>query len=107
MATYNRYKSFTGEDGTLKIVPFIPIRNQSTDKYVYWVQGRSRMDLISYTYYNDPGYRWLILQANPHLPSIEFMIENGERIRVPYPLDTAITMYENDIKVYEQLEGGF
>jgi hypothetical protein len=62
------------------------------------------MDLLSYQYYGDPGYGWLILQANPHLPSMEFMIDNGEQIRIPFPLDLAITQYENDIKNYYNLE---
>lgn len=104
MATYNRYKSFTGSDGSVKEVPFIKIPKRNTDKYTYWDSANSRMDLISYQYYGDPGYGWLILQANPTLPSLEYLIEHGERIRVPFPLDLAISQYENDIKVYYKLE---
>lgn len=104
MATYNRYKSFIGGDGSIKEVPFIKIPVRETDKYTYWDKYTSRMDLVSYQYYGDPNYGWLILQANPSLPSLEFMIDQGERIRIPFPLDMAITQYENDIKVYYQIE---
>lgn len=105
MATYNRYKSFTGEDGTLFNVPFIPIPKKVTDKYVYWENGVSRIDLLSYQFYKDSDYGWLILQANPELPSVPFLIENGEKIRIPYPLDSTIVQYENDIKVYKAING--
>ena len=105
MATYSRYKSFTGQDGTLKTVPFIAVRNNKTDKYTYWKNGTSRMDLLSYQYYGSADYGWLILQANPQLPSIEYLIEDGTRIRIPYPLDIAVTQYENDIKVYKASNG--
>lgn len=104
MATYNRYKSFIGGDGSVKEVPFIKIQKRSTDKYTYWDKMTSRMDLISYQYYGNPNYGWLILQANPLLPSLEYMIDQGEKIRVPFPLDLAISQYENDIKVYYQIE---
>lgn len=104
MAVYSRYKSFVGDDGSLKIVPFIKIPVKSTDRYTYWDKYNSRMDLISSQYYNDPNYAWLILQANPQLPSLEYMINNGERIRVPFPLDSTISRYEDDIKLYYQIE---
>lgn len=101
---YSRYKSFINGDGTLQNVPFIKIPVRNTDKYTYWVNGTSRMDLLSYRYYGDANYGWLILQANPELPSIEYLIGQGEKIRIPYPLETVITQYENDIKVYKQIE---
>lgn len=105
MSTYSRYKSFIGKDGTVKAVPFIPIPESNSDKYTYWRQGISRMDLLSYRYYQDAGYGWLILQANPHLPSIEYLIDDNEKIRIPYPLETVLNQYENDIKIYKQVEG--
>lgn len=104
MAIYNRYKSFIGNDGSLKTVPFIKIPTRMTDKYTYWDKHNSRMDLISYQFYGDPNYGWLILQANPNLPSLEYMIEDGEAIRVPFPLDLTISRYEDDIKLYYQIE---
>lgn len=104
MNTYNRYKSFVTSEGVVKEVPFIQIPNRESDKYAYWDKRSDRMDILSYRYYGTPDYRWLILQANPHLPSMEFMIEDGERIRVPFPLEMVIAQYENDIKNYYKLE---
>ena len=104
MATYNRYKSFVSDSGNVKVVPFIKIPKRVSDKYAYWDSYNSRMDLLSYQYYGDPSYGWLILQANPHLPSLEFMIENGAQIRIPFPLEIAISQYENDIKAYYIIE---
>jgi len=102
---YNRYKSFVNDDGTLQSVPFIEIPKRSSDVYTYWDNNNSRMDLLSYRYYGDANYGWLIMQANPELPSVQYMIEQGEKIRIPYPLEVAITQYENDIKVYKQING--
>ena len=104
MASYNRYKSFITGSGDIKNVPFIKIPKRPSDRYAYWDKYNSRMDLLSYRYYNDPGYGWLILQANPHLPSLEYMIDNGEQLRIPFPLDLVISQYENDINTYYKIE---
>ena len=104
MKAYNRYKSFVTNEGVVKEVPFIPIPKRESDKYTYWEKSHSRMDILSYKYYGNSWYGWLILQANPHLPSMEFMIEDGEKIRIPFPLDVVISQYENDIKNYYNLE---
>jgi hypothetical protein len=64
-----------------------------------------RMDLLSYQYYNDPNFGWLILQANPQYGSLEYMIEDGVKLRIPYPLDTALQGYENEINKYDKLYG--
>ena len=49
---YNRYKSFV-VDGAYKKVPFIEIPTNNTDCYVYYEVGKTRMDLLSYQYYNN------------------------------------------------------
>ena len=96
---YSRYKSFI-VNGAFKRVPFIKIPKRSSDIYVYYEVGVTRLDLLSYQYYNDPNYGWLILQANPHAGSLEFNIEDGTKLRIPYPLETAIQLYESEIKNY-------
>ena len=63
------------------------------------------MDNLSYRYYNDPNYGWLILQANPHLPSMEFNIPDGVILRIPYPLTTALKGYEKSVnKINKETE---
>ena len=104
MITYNRYKSFI-TDGTYKKVPFIEVPSLNTDIYTYYEVGKTRLDLLSYQYYGDPNYGWLILQVNPHVSSLEFRIEDDTRLRIPYPLDSAVQGYESNIARYNQLYG--
>ncbi len=101
---YSRYKSFI-VNGAFKRVPFIKVPYSSTDCYAYYEVGKTRLDLLSYQYYNDPNYAWLILQANPQYNSLEYRLEDGAKIRIPYPLENAIQGYENEIKKYERLNG--
>ena len=101
---YNRYSSFIS-NGKYKKVPFIEIPVRGTDCYTFYEIGKTRMDLLSYQYYNDPNYGWLILQANPSIGSLEFRIDNNTKIRIPYPLNVVIQGYENDINNYEKLYG--
>ena len=102
--SYNRYKSFT-VNGTCRKVPFIEIPVSSSDFYAYYEPCKSRMDLLSYQYYDDPNYGWLILQANPSVNSMEFKIDELTKLRIPYPLNSAIQRYNDEIKKYEQLYG--
>lgn len=101
---YKRYDSFTS-NGSYKKVPFIEIPVRGTDCYAFYEVGKTRLDLLSYQYYNNPNYGWLILQANPQYGSLEFKIENGSKIRIPYPLEQVIQGYENDITKYVKLYG--
>jgi hypothetical protein len=101
---YSRYKSFIS-NGSYKRVPFIEIPVRGTDCYAFYEVGKTRLDLLSYQYYNDPNYGWLILQANPSLGSLEYRIENNSKIRIPYPLDIAIQGYEDGIRKYDKLYG--
>ena len=104
MTTYNRYKSFI-VDGTYKKIPSIEVPSSNSDLYVYYEVGKTRLDLLSYQYYGDPNYGWLIFQANPEAGSLEFRIKSHTRLRIPYPLDNAIQGYEANIKKYNNLYG--
>ena len=102
--SYNRYKSFV-VDGAFKKVPFINIPISATDCYAFYELGKTRLDLLSYQYYNDPNYGWLILQANPSYGSLEYKLNNNSRLRIPYPLESAIQRYEDELKKYVKLYG--
>lgn len=104
MASYSRYKSFIKDGAYLKI-PFIEIPTSNSDIYVYYEVGKTRLDLLSYQYYGDPNYGWLILQANPEASSLEFRIKNHTKLRIPYPLENAIQGFETNIKKYNNLYG--
>ena len=101
---HSRYKNFIVDGAYLK-VPFIKIPENSSDCYTYYEAGKTRLDLLSYQYYNDPNYGWLILQANPQYGSLEFLIDTNVRIRIPYPLEIALQGYEDEIKKYDKLYG--
>lgn len=102
--SYDRYSKFR-KNGTMDLVPFVPIRVKSTDKYDYYKKGETRLDLLSYQYYGDPNYDWLIMQANPDYGSLEYNITDGSLLRIPYPLDTSIVQYNSDIDTYKRLYG--
>ena len=102
--TYDRYSKFR-RDGNILHVPFIEIPARSTDYYTYYKAGQTRLDLLSYQYYSDPNYDWLIMQANPEYGSLEFTIPDGAKLRIPFPLDTVIAQYNRDVDKYEKLYG--
>jgi phage tail protein X len=99
MAYYDRYQKFR-KDGEIEIVPGIRIDKDASDIYVRYDKNKMRMDMLSYKYYGDPDYGWLILQANPHVSSMEYFIPDGVSIRIPYPLSRAILRYEQAIDEY-------
>lgn len=100
----NRYKDFN-INGTIGLVPFIPIRENSSDYFIYYEIGKTRLDILSYDYYGDANYGWLIQQANPQYLPYEFMIPNGAELRIPYPLDTVLIQYQEDLKQYKKING--
>ena len=101
---YDRYTKFR-MNGTIKTVPGITLTPKSTDYFETYHLGQSRLDLISYDYYGDPGYDWLIMLANPQYGSLEYKIPDGSVLRIPYPLATTLEDYNNKISQYETLYG--
>lgn len=104
MTQYNRYSSFSA-NGHMKLVPFAEVPIKPTDRFDYYILGRTRLDVLSYTHYGDPNYGWLILQANPEIGGLEFNIPDGTLLRIPYPLETSLLDYESSIKLYDELYG--
>lgn len=94
---YDRYADFR-VDGMVKNVPFVKIPRSGSDVEVVFDKNTMRMDTLSYKYYNDADYGWLILQANPSLGGFEFSIPDGVKLRIPYPLSSALQRYEDEIK---------
>jgi hypothetical protein len=102
--SYSRYTKFK-KNGGYNFVPYVKIEEQITDKHVYYNPTKNRLDLLSYTFYGDPNYGWLILQANPQYGALEYKIPTNSILRIPYPLDVAIASYENAIEEYKKYEG--
>lgn len=98
---YDRYDKFR-MNGEVTLPPFIPIPVRESDYYEIYEKGVTRLDILSYRYYKDPDYGWLILQANPQFGSLEFLIPDNEQIRIPYPLSEVLTKYAEDIENYKK-----
>lgn len=101
---YDRYNKFR-INGKVSIPPTVSLPVKSTDFYEVYRVGSTRLDNISYDYYGDPSYDWLILMANPLLGDLEYNIPDGTLIRVPYPLDITLDTYNRQLNKYETLYG--
>lgn len=102
MASYDRYSQFR-QDGDISIVPYGEVPPKDTDYYEVYHKGSTRLDILSYQYYNDSNYGWLIMQANPQYGSIEFEIPDQSVLRIPYPLSQSIQEYKASIEEYKRL----
>lgn len=94
---YDRYRFFSKDKGIGRI-PFISIDEGVSDIYITYEKKKMRMDMLSYKYYGDSNYGWLILQANANLGYYEYLIPNNSIIRIPYPLEDALIRYEKKSK---------
>lgn len=98
---FDRYSQFR-DGNTINIVPFAEVPVKSTDRYEIYRKGKTRLDLLSYQYYESPDYAWLIMQANPEYGSMEFAIPDGSEIRIPYPLSASIDDYQKEVENYKK-----
>jgi hypothetical protein len=99
---YDRYNDFR-INNQIKVLPFIKIKQRDTDINIEYKKNRTRLDIVSNTYYGTPYYGWLILQANSQYGSLEFDIPDGAALRVPFPLINVLQDYEQSIKNYNVL----
>jgi len=100
--SYDRY-SKVRLNGKIGIVPHVEIPKVDSDYYEVYERGKTRLDNLSYKYYKDTNYDWLIMLANPEYGSMEFDIPDGAQIRIPYPLQGVIQYYNNAIDNYNRL----
>ena len=100
--SYDRY-SKVRRDGRIGIVPHVEIPKNDSDYYDTYERGKTHLNDLSYKYYQDSNYDWLIMLANPEYGSLEFKIPDGAQIRIPYPLATAIQQYNSAIDNYNKL----
>lgn len=101
---FDRYDKFRTNLGT-KIIPSIVIPTSSTDKKVLYKKGVTRFDILSQEYYGNPYHGWLILLANQKFGGMEFDIPNGEIIRIPFPFNKALELYNSEVNDYIRLYG--
>jgi len=93
----SRYKNIFNVKSALDIIPSMgEIPRMNSDVYITYISS-DRLDMISNRIYGDPQYWWVILAANGY--QIEFDIEYGEILRVPYPLADAINSIRKNVNV--------
>lgn len=102
MSTFDRYTQVRSSMKT-GLLPYGEVPKQSGDIYETYKKGETRLDLLSYQYYNDANYGWLILQANPQYGASEFKIPDQAEIRIPFPLDSAIKGFQISIEKKKKL----
>lgn len=93
--SFSRYHGYYAEDG-YKMMPKVTMDRVSTDLVVTFNKNTMRLDNLSYKYYGDANYGWLILLANPRYGSLEFRIPDKARLVIPYPLDDALRRYKKN-----------
>ena len=101
---FNRYRKLTTNDNVTS-PPFIKLDEKDTDIMVIYRVNKTRLDKVSQEYYGVPYYSWLILLANPELGSLEFNIEENSEILIPYPLETTLKDYKEQIAKYIKYYG--
>jgi hypothetical protein len=99
MDYYNRYQNFL-LNGQQTVVPNVKLPSKTTDKKYVYRQGMSRLDKISYEFYNTPYFGWLIQMANPNLGSMENNIPDGTVLIIPFPLVQSLQDYKNAIDTH-------
>lgn len=104
MIYYNRYNLLRYNNQNFT-VPKITIPISNTDKQTVYKKGITRFDKLSEDYYGNPLHGFLILAANQQFTEMEFDIEDGAVIRIPFPFENALTLYNNAIKEHILLEG--
>jgi len=98
---YDRYQNFRFNN-QVRVLPFIKIPTSSDDVFIEYT-NRTRLDIVSNTYYGSPYYGWLIMQANPQYGGLEFDIPEGSVIRIPLPFLAALNSYQQAVKNYDVL----
>lgn len=103
MKYYNRYSKLIS-NGLTKQMPFIKIRQRSTDKSKVWNKETDRMDVLSQRYYNTPHGDWIIKMANSQYGD-EFDIPDGAFIRIPFPYKAVVQEFVDEMNKYDNRFG--
>jgi hypothetical protein len=105
MAIYfDRYEQFK-DNGQMKPIPGIKIPEAGSDKTVVYKLNDTRLDKLSQDYYNNPYHGFLIQIANPKYGGLEFDIPDRAVLRIPFPFESALERYNNEIKKHKALYG--
>ena len=101
---FDRYENFS-DNGQIRPIPGIKIPEAPSDKKVVYKLNETRLDKLSQDYYNNPYHGFLIMLANQKYGGLEFDIPDRAVLRVPFPFESAIERYLNQVKIYKNLYG--
>ena len=90
--SYSRYQIFT-VNGVMLTIPSISIPTSDEDVFIPYDVNTTRLDRLAAEYYGDDTYWWIIMMANPEY-YFEFDIPFGAIIRIPLPLDSVISNFQ-------------
>lgn len=99
MRYFNRYQDFL-INGQQTVVPYVNIPSKPTDKKTIYKNGVSRLDKISYQFYETPYFGWLILAANPKYGGLENNIDDGAVLIIPFPLVNSLQDYKKALDTH-------
>jgi hypothetical protein len=99
MQFYNRYQTFLVE-GEQTTVPFVTLPRRSSDQNYIYKKNKSRLDKISFEKYGTPTFGWLIMMANPKYGGLEWNINDGDPIVIPFPLVQALQDYKSALDTH-------
>lgn len=101
---YDRYRGVRS-NGIVGFPPAVRLTEKGTDYTTTYTRGVTHLDDLSYDYYGDCSYAWLILMANPQYGASEFEIPDGSELRIPYPLDRTLENLTALTEAYFTLNG--
>ena len=104
MPYFDRYNSFRF-NGTMQTIPNLTLPREGGDRSIVYKLGKTRLDKVSNDYYTNPYSGWLIMLANPQFGGLEFNIPDQSIITVPFPYESAIARYMEEINKYKSLYG--
>lgn len=88
----NRYRNTTDPDA---VYPDVSISERETDLFIEY-GADDKLETVAYRVYGEPEYWWIIMLANPDY-TMEYEIEPGELIRVPFPLNSVVTEIKDQL----------
>jgi hypothetical protein len=94
---YNNADILTTSTGKqyYKAKQFPSIPPSANDLYVVTVEG-DRLDLLSYTYYKDASFWWVIAFVNNNITLGSMFPEPGTQLRIPIDLNNVLTLFNQE-----------
>ena len=93
---YNNADILTTSTGKqyYKAKQFPSIPPSANDLYVVTVEG-DRLDLLSYTYYKDASFWWVIAFVNNNITLGSMFPEPGTQLRIPININEVLSIFNN------------